>query len=299
MSNADVRHLDTWAEFLGEVLTIEREIKERSSNTIGHYSRPLYRGQANADWKLETTLERECKRPMTLEEYHDQYVSAAHTILSGYQQKHWKFDPQANAKYQALDYQRVPNYEFMAYLRHHGFPSPLLDWTSSPYVAAFFAFDPAYTSERVAVFWYQEYMGRGKSTSSAKPRIFAAGPFAAIHPRHFVQQSEYTVCYEMQKEDALFVSHERVINEKGIWPQDAVIKFTLPSSLRYEVLYELNRMNINPYSVYQSEDALVRTVGSKVFIDGAMRRALFEKHKEIIKLAREGVNAPWDTEADT
>src|SRR5579871_975887 len=35
---------------------------------------------------------------------------------------------------------QFPGYDYMAYLRHHGFPSPLLDWTRSPYVAAFFAF---------------------------------------------------------------------------------------------------------------------------------------------------------------
>jgi len=29
----------------------------------------------------------------------------------------------------------------MTRLRHHGFPSPLLDWPQSPYIAAFFAFN--------------------------------------------------------------------------------------------------------------------------------------------------------------
>ena len=38
---------------------------------------------------------------------------------------------------------RCPAYAYMAYLRHHGFPSPLLDWSRSAYVAAYFAFNRA------------------------------------------------------------------------------------------------------------------------------------------------------------
>jgi hypothetical protein len=72
-----------------------------------------------------------------------------------------------------------------------------------------------------------------------------------------------------------------------------VIKFTLPRALRSEVIFELNRMNINPYSVYQSEDALVRTLGNRVLIEDEQSALLFSKQKEVIDKAREGNNAPW------
>ena len=68
-------------------------------------------------------------------------------------------------------------YEFMIYLRHHGFPSPLLDWTRSPYVAAFFAFRqrPVNSDDGVAVFSYLEYFGEAKGWRDVDPTVFALG----------------------------------------------------------------------------------------------------------------------------
>jgi FRG domain len=40
----------------------------------------------------------------------------------------------------ALDFKGLPAYDLLIYTRHHGFPSPLLDWTRSAYIAAFFTF---------------------------------------------------------------------------------------------------------------------------------------------------------------
>ena len=34
----------------------------------------------------------------------------------------------------------IPHFEYWAYLRHHGFPSPLLDWSKSPFYRSLLCF---------------------------------------------------------------------------------------------------------------------------------------------------------------
>ena len=131
-----------------------------------HYSKILFRGQSDASWKLTTTLERFSDREFTIHAYHRllqqiQHKFSAHTgstLTAG------KSNDGVAEAWQEVTGGLVPHLlEFMIYLRHCGFPSPLLDWTASPYIASYFAYRDASLTSEVAIYAYQEYVGDAKA----------------------------------------------------------------------------------------------------------------------------------------
>ena len=84
-------------------------------------------------------------------------------------------------------------YEYMVYLRHYGFPSPLLDWSMSPYVAAYFSFRELNKAENVSIFAFIEDYGFDVS-HPANSNVIRLGPYIRSPKRHFLQQSDYTIC---------------------------------------------------------------------------------------------------------
>ena len=165
-----------------------------------------------------------------------------------------------------LALRRPPGYEFMAYLRHHGFPSPLLDWSISPYVTAFFAFRriPKGTSS-VAIFTYQEMGDAGKTYQGSAPMILTLDSSIATDRRHFTQQSRYTVCVQRDKGGMQYQPHEQVSSPSGE-DQDIVVKYILPAAERSKVLNRLDIMNINAFTLFISKYAFLSDhCGSLVF----------------------------------
>ncbi len=270
--------LSSWEDFgraVGEVL---RRYSETCKKAPGLYiPPPLFRGQEKASWPLKTTLERYTDHPYTTKECWRVLRNFLQKPVESVTEKRW--DIGAYPEEGPEPYQAPFGYEFMVYLRHHGFPSPLLDWSESPYVAAFFAFRSAACAKRthedpdeeVAVYYFQEYTGEAKIWDENEPHIMGLGPNIVTTPLHFRQQSEYTICRVIRNSWCSYASHEEVF-QKADAHQDVLVKYRLPRSQRGPFLERLSLMNIDAYTLFGTEDSLMEALAYKAIAAKALAR---------------------------
>ncbi|MBI4167658.1 MAG: FRG domain-containing protein [Candidatus Aenigmarchaeota archaeon] len=248
--------LDTWEEFEEQVLQLISNVKEQRKKAKIYISDPIYRGHEDASWELRTTLERYTGSSFSMEAYHRIMESVKPSIdtFTGKPQNLERYvEPKAD-EFPAPP----PGCDYMAYLRHYSFPSPLLDWTRSPYVAAFFAFRPTYTRprENVAIYSYREHTGQGKAWRGGDAEIVGITGSIAPTRRHYIQQSEYTICRKLEGKTYRYCVHEEVFRQERD-DQDLLCKFILPSTEQEKILEKLAMMNINALSLFGSDESLM------------------------------------------
>ncbi|WKZ38486.1 MAG: FRG domain-containing protein [Anaerolineales bacterium] len=277
-------NLNSWAEF--------KEVVDQLRKDYGyfeHNNRILFRGQPNLP--LKTTLER--KNPFNLTQF-NYLLLAMKSVdeVESYTGKEWgvpdylilkdEIDKMQKQTWHEVHFPRSI-YSYLIYLRHHGYPSPLLDWTTSPYIAAYFAMcdSPREKSkllngecemvqdDKVAIYAYIEYLTNIKSLDN--PVITVLRPYINTHRRHFSQKAWYTVASRWSEESAIhtYCSHHEVFDsarKSYDVDQDLLLKITIPTSDRKQALKELDTdYNINNFTLFQTEDALIKTIGMREF----------------------------------
>jgi hypothetical protein len=94
-------------------------------NLISDHKDFIFRGQEDS-WRLSTTFHRTGRSDLIAYSIHD--IPQLHRYLSSLPGHLFRLDD-------ASEYGA-----FLSLAQHHGYPTPLLDWTESPYVAAYFAY---------------------------------------------------------------------------------------------------------------------------------------------------------------
>ena len=156
-----------WEECEQRLLQIEKDNCQSLSGV-------WFRGVANAEWCLLTTLERRSAHFFSVADYYD-VMSRVKPEVETFTRSTWVVPDWSEpglgdfAEY----FRKMPAYGYMAHLRHHEFPSPLLDWSRSPYISAYFAFadEQAKKAKNVAIYVFSETPHNLKFGNSAGPKI--------------------------------------------------------------------------------------------------------------------------------
>jgi hypothetical protein len=261
MQEIDVADWETFENQLNEIRRVEA--------SGGRTARFLFRGVTDSYWPLATTLERRAGGAgMRVSDYY-KVISLAQPEIESFTEKVWEIEqwPEVEELLRKRDdwyFRTFPEpraFSYMVFLRHHGFPSPLLDWTRSSYISAYFAFrsDIKPVRDKVSIYVFLERPDGWKVGSSADPAIRRMGEHVRTHPRHFLQQSDYTMCVIFGSEWS-FAKHEDVFARNDP-RQDLLWKFNIPWTERLKVLKMLDGYNLNAFSLFDSTETLMETVG--------------------------------------
>lgn len=229
----------TWLEFKKHTSSISK-------------SSLLFRGQREP-WSLRTSFHRRGRYRMS--EFIGKDVRQLHQRLSAITSHFFDLT--------------VPdqNGAFFNLLQHHGYPTPLLDWSYSPYVASFFAFRDLPIGHngnnyvRIYVFNNLDWQHNFSQVTNLDPHFphLSVMEFIAIdNPRQVPQQGVTTVTN-------LYDIEEYVIQCERETGKTFLQAIDIPSSERDIAMHDLRYMGITAGSMFPSIDGVCEELRERNF----------------------------------
>jgi len=201
----------------------------------------IFRGQSNSSYHLRTTLDRWRSFASDIER-----ESCVARLLDEFRRE------LSHLELGSLSELSGDAFELLA--RHQGLPSPLMDWTRSPYVAAYFAFEGA---------------------------LPAKAPYVAIWEIDRARLPELSDFIDIIEDHRLIEFNRRARRQHGVLLRvltvtrpleellgSALTKYEIPSSEAAWALGELDEMGLSATNLFSDMEAAARTAQFRVSIGG-------------------------------
>lgn len=246
------RTIHSWAEFVGIIQSWQG------------FRNWCFRGQASAEWSLRSSLSRHIEVSKVSERVWGLQESRIRRIFR--RKSHLFLD----------DLPEDDELEWLALMQHHGAPTRLLDFTWSPYVAAFFALeratsDAAIWAINLPLLWtiHDRHKISRVEVMEADPRDMDAFEKYYLPNRHaFVWQGDpFRMPQRVVAQSGTFL----VSSHLGMTVEDILarypgsgellVQFVLETSkLRAEAMSSLYSMNITQATLFPGLDGLARSM---------------------------------------
>lgn len=231
----------SWEEFKNKVL---KDIQ---------YQKHIFRGQTGQG-RLRTSFHRTGRAD--LNRYRKEDIPILYRYISAFQ--NCRFDLSKKGEFGAL----------LALAQHHGYPTPLLDWTYSPYVAAYFAYANLSKEEsnkdgfvRIFIFDVDSWVKKKKYSSSLSaplPTFTSLKPLSIGNNRMFPQQA-VTMFSNIDNIESYIKFCQKL---------DGCIYlkvYDLPVRERTTVMQDLDYMGITASSLFPGLDGTCKALKEKYF----------------------------------
>lgn len=206
-------------------------VKDLFSDGIYKKNSYIFRGQGEESWKLISYFQREFGQNVEW----DKKDEIEDALLKSFKDECLRYLDEDILK-------NLDNEEIRILAQHYNVPTSLLDWSYSPYIAAFFAFSQCFKTnetQRIAIWAIKKDHQIWNDKKGAK----IIDDLVIVNKRQRWQQGCFTkIEYSESAVDDYALDRKK--KDPRLNLDDAIIKITIPKADRLQALSELEAMNI-------------------------------------------------------
>jgi hypothetical protein len=286
-----VRELKSWKEFRNLCDSIARGVRSFGATV-------LYRGNPRDDWQLTSSFLRMVKGiseedALEIEEKARAHFLIESTVYAGiHTDVVWPSDRESRMLWWTI-------------MQHYGAPTRLLDWTSSPYVAAYFAVENEHESPGAIWLFLPHYLHEAAvqdhgndawnvpgalTTPGAPSRIRPYYSLQPCSPRMTAQQGNFTVSTNVLADHGKLIGTTLRRSLRGkeknrtmmrMFGTNYHICWRIPASLKPVFRHQLHQLNVTAAVLFPGVDGLGRSIDERVRLEAerALRKAAAQKRE--------------------